>query len=33
MKMLENIEILFFLQQKEEEAIWCQEQTIILQSF
>ena len=31
--MLENIEILNLVQEKEEETIWCQNQTIILQSF
>ena len=33
LKMLENIEMLNLLLQKEEETIWCQNQIIILQSF
>ena len=32
-KIWENIEILNLSQQKEEETIWCQNQTIMLQSF
>ena len=33
LKMRENIEILKLSQQKEEETIWCQNQTIILTKF
>ena len=32
-KMRESIEILNLSQQKGEEAIWCENQVIILQSF
>ena len=33
MEMGENIEILNLSRQKEEETIWCQNQTVILQDF